>query len=98
MRFAPEPVKLPIANVGRFPTALKYGGVLACSLPKTPPKQIYSSQLRHFEERPMRHGVSLTKTGASRISPRNCPRWPGFPGAAHLGRRWSVLGRPASPD
>src|ERR1700709_1297475 len=52
---------------------------------KTPRKQIYSTQLRHFKEPRLRRSAALTETGRSRISRANCPRWPGSPGAAHLG-------------
>ena len=41
---------------------------------KTPRKQIYSRQLRDFEEPRMRRRATLTKTGRSRISRANCPR------------------------
>ena len=58
------PVKLPIANVGRF----RLPGHSNLLTNKTPLKQIYSPQLRHFKEARLRHGVTLTKTGASRIS------------------------------
>jgi ribosomal protein L34 len=41
----------------------------------------------------------LTKTGRSRISRANCPRWPGFsPGRLIWAGNGPSLGRPASPD
>ena len=46
----------------------------------------------------MRRVATLTKTGRSRISRANCPRWPGSTGAAQLGRKRPVSGRSASPD
>ena len=95
MRFGPRPVKLPIANVRGF----RWSGRAAFSPTKTPRKQIYSPQLRRFKERPVRQPLTLTKTGRSRISRANCPRWPG----STRGRLvWAVngpfSGRPASPD
>jgi hypothetical protein len=42
--------------------------------------------------------AALTKTSRSRISRANCPRWPGSTGAAHLGRKRPVSGRPALAD
>jgi ribosomal protein L34 len=60
---------------------------------KTPRKQIYSPQLRRFKEGLMRQPPTLTKTGRSRISRANCPRWPGFSrGRLALGRRWPIFG------
>jgi hypothetical protein len=52
---------------------------------KTPRKQIYSRQLRHFKEARLRHGVTLTKTGASRISRAIVRDGPVFPGGGSFG-------------
>jgi ribosomal protein L34 len=56
---------------------------------------IYSRELRRFEEAQLWHPATLTKTGRSRISRANCPRWPGPTGAAHLGPEMARFG-PAS--
>jgi ribosomal protein L34 len=40
----------------------------------------------------MRHGATLTKTGRSRISRANCPRWPGPTGAAPTGPETARFG------
>ena len=40
----------------------------------------------------MRHGATLTKTGRSRISRANCPRWPGSTGAARFGPETARFG------
>ena len=40
----------------------------------------------------MRHGATLTKTGRSRISRANCPRWPGPTGAAQIGPETARFG------
>ena len=65
---------------------------------KTPRKQIYSCQLCRFKEARLRHGVTLTKTGASRISRAIVRDGPVIRGRLIWGRKWPVLGRPASPD
>jgi ribosomal protein L34 len=89
MRFGPRPVKLPIANVRRF----QWPWAAAFSSVKTPRKQKYSPQLRRFKERLTRQPLTLTKTGRSRISRANCPRWPGTPGGGSFwGRKWPVFG------
>src|SRR3984885_12930849 len=51
-----------------------------------------------FRRTTERRHAALTKTGRSRISRANCPRWPGSTGAAHLGRKRPVSGRPALTD
>ena len=51
-----------------------------------------------FQRTAQEHHAALTKTGRSRISRANCPRWPGSTGAAHLGRKRPVSGRPAVTD
>jgi ribosomal protein L34 len=51
-----------------------------------------------FRRTGARRHAALTKTGRSRISRANCPRWPGSTGAAHLGRKRPVSGRPALTD
>src|SRR3981189_2523589 len=81
MGFAPEAVKLRIANVGGFHRLRS----AAASPLKTPRKQIYSRQLRRFKEPRLRHRATLTKTGRSRISPPTVRDGPVQPGAAHLG-------------
>src|ERR1700692_3295580 len=40
----------------------------------------------------------IDENGSLPYKPANCPRWPGPTGAAHLGRKRPVLGRPASAD
>src|SRR6266404_4328078 len=60
-------------------------GRAAFSPTKTPRKQIYSPQLRRFKELVLRRPVTLTKTGRSRISRANCPRWPGSTGGGSFG-------------
>src|SRR4051794_33088737 len=52
---------------------------------KTPRKQIYSSQLCQFKEGRLRHAVTLTKTGASRISRAIVRDGPAFPGGGSFG-------------
>src|SRR5664279_802879 len=84
MRFAPAAVKLRIANVRRFPSS-NGCGMNRHPAHKTLRKPLYSRKLRRFEEREMRQRATLTKTGASRISRANCPRWPGSTGAARFG-------------
>jgi ribosomal protein L34 len=81
MRSAPRSVKLPIANVGRFQSQRR----ASFSSLKTPRKQIYSSQLRHFKEPEMRRPVTLTKTGASRISRAIVRDGPALPGGGSFG-------------
>ena len=81
MRLGYRPVKLPIANVPTSP----WSGQAAFSPLKTPRKQIYSPQLRRFKERLPRQPPTLTKTGRSRISRANCPRWPGSTGGGSFG-------------
>src|SRR5437588_3995113 len=99
MRSASGPVKLPIANVGRFQRLTRVSGRAACLPLKTPRKQIYSSQLCHFREPRLRHDVTLTKTGASRISRAIVRDGPVLPGGGSFGAvNGPVLGRPASPD
>src|SRR3954466_15783814 len=84
MRFAPEPVKLRIANVLGSPDLMR--GQPGRHPPiRNAINQRYPPQLRRFEELCLRHLAALTKTGRSRISRANCPRWPGLTGAAHLG-------------
>src|SRR5664279_4542764 len=51
-----------------------------------------------FRRTAVRRHAALTKTGRSRISRANCPRWPGSTGAAHLGRKRPVSGRSALTD
>jgi ribosomal protein L34 len=51
-----------------------------------------------FQRTVQEHHAALTKTGRSRISRANCPRWPGSTGAAHLGRKRPVSGRPVLAD
>jgi ribosomal protein L34 len=85
MRAAPGPVKLPIANVDRFPISFKALERATFSPLKTPRKQIYSSQLRQFKEPRLRHGVTLTKTGASRISRAIVRDGPVLPGGGSFG-------------
>ena len=81
MRFVPGPVKLPIAHVRGF----RYRRRSAALPLKTPLKQIYSPQLRHFKEPPSRRSAALTETGRSRISRPIVRDGPVLPGAAHLG-------------
>src|ERR1700720_4584394 len=52
---------------------------------KTPRTLNYSRQLCRFEEPQLDGPATLTKTGRSRISRANCPRWPGMTGAARFG-------------
>src|SRR6266702_926624 len=85
MRSASGLAKLPIANVGRFRDPIRSPGVSACSPLKTPRKQIYSSQLRHFKEDRLRHAATLTKTGASRISRAIVRDGPVLPGGGSFG-------------
>jgi ribosomal protein L34 len=55
-----------------------------------------NTRLSNDPKRPqLRHGATLTKTGRSRISRANCPRWPGSTGAALLGPETAHFG-PAS--
>jgi large subunit ribosomal protein L34 len=90
MRFAPQPVKLQFDNVDRFRTECAAGPAwnrLHPSPEKTPRILVYSPQLRRFKGSTAQPPARLTKTGRSRISRANCPRWPGSTGAAHLGRK-----------
>ena len=71
----------------------------AFSSVKTPRNQKYSLQLRRFKERQTRQPPTLTKTGRSRISRANCPRWPGFAGGGSFGATSGPFsGGPASSD
>ena len=95
MRLGHRPVKLPIANVLMF----RWLPHAALSPLKTPRKQIYSPQLRRFKERRLRQPLTLTKTGRSRLSRANCPRWPGFAGGGSFGAvNGPFSGGPASSD
>ena len=95
MRLGHRPVKLPIANVLGF----RWLPHAALSPLKTPRKQIYSPQLRRFKELTLRQPLTLTKTGRSRISRANCPRWPGFAGGGSFGAvNGPFSGGPASSD
>jgi len=98
MRVAPEPVKLRIANVfdnicrSRIKCARWRTTILILKTPRNP---IYSRKLRRFEGSGMRHPATLTKTGRSRISRANCPRWPGPTGGGSFGPEMACFG-PAS--
>jgi len=48
--------------------------------------------LRRFKESLLRQPLTLTKTGRSRISRANCPRWPGPTGAAQIGPETARFG------
>ena len=65
---------------------------------KTPQKQIYSPQLRHFKER-RRGNPDIDENGSLPYKPRQLSAMTRpSPGRLILGRKWPVLGRPASSD
>ena len=99
MRPGSEPVKLRIANVGRFLDLMNRRARRHALHQEAQRKQHHSRQLRRFRGLRLRHPGTLTKTGRSRISRANCPRWPGLTGGGSFwGRKRPILGRPASED
>ena len=95
-----EPVKLQIANVGRF----RCSGAARRQPPcrENPAKtDIFDAQLRRFERAGEAAATRPTvdENRSLPYKPRQLSAMARFrPGAAHLGRKWPVSGRPASPD
>jgi hypothetical protein len=95
MRLGHRPVKLPIANV----RMIRWSGKAAVPAPKNPAKTDIFTVIATFRRTPPGATLTLTKTGRSRISRANCPRWPGSTGGGSFGAvNGPFSGRPASPD
>jgi ribosomal protein L34 len=95
MRSASGLVKLPIANVGRF----QLPGRSTFLALKNPAKTDIFAAIAPFQRSPVAARRDIDENRGLPYKPRNCPRWPGLPrGRLIWGRKWPILGRPASPD
>ena len=67
--------------------------------PKNPAKTDIFVAIAPFQRSPIAARRDIDENRGLPYKPRNCPRWPGFPrGRLIWGRKWPILGRPASPD
>ena len=85
MRSASGPVKLPIANVGRFPDLVRSLGASRLPARKNPAKTDIFVPIVPFQRSPIAAPRDIDENRGLPYKPRNCPRWPGSPGGGAFG-------------
>ena len=95
MRPGPRPVKLPIANVGRFRGLGRRRRLVA----KNPAKTDIFAPIATFQRTAAAATPDIDENGSLPYKPRQLSAMARlYRGRLIWGRKWPVLGRPASPD
>src|SRR5882757_9056462 len=85
MRSASGPVKLPIANVGRFPDLVRSLGASRLPARKNPAKTDIFVPIAPIQRTPIAARRDIDENRGLPYKPRNCPRWPGSSGGGSFG-------------